>query len=72
MPSLTSLAAIPSIPANGMARPATRTPSTLAHAAITPRCFSTVPAGGPDSLGLDMASNVRESAEGPAFLAPDD
>src|SRR5688572_14867842 len=66
MPLLTSFAATPTRPANGMARQATRTPMTTATAAITARWDATRPASGRpwgrpegEDEREDMATRVR-------------
>ena len=58
----TFFAPMPTTPANGMARPATRTPSTTATASITPRWETTRLRGRRSLRGTDMSSNVRERA----------
>src|SRR6478609_10171246 len=62
MPLLTSLAATPTRPANGMARQATRTPMTTATAAITARWDATRPAGRPE--GEDEREDMRTRVRG--------
>src|SRR6478735_504564 len=66
MPLLTSLAATPTRPANGIAMRATRTPITTATAAITARWDATRPAGRPGGRpeGEDEREDMRTRVRG--------
>src|SRR5690606_15699457 len=73
---LTSLAATPTRPANGMARHATRTPMTTATAAMTARWEATRPASGPpdgrpgeEDEREDMGTRVRAGRIAPSIPA---
>src|SRR6476620_5434367 len=74
MPLLTSLAATPTRPANGMARQAMSTPMTTATAPMTARCEALRPAFGRpwgrlagDGVREDMGTRVRGEGLAPSI-----